>query len=61
MIGHKFSDGVGNYYDGRINKVSKNSPENNSETLINDHDKEIHEKDISPEKRPEIIDDLRLK
>ena len=43
-------------------RVSKNSKQNNSETFTNENDKEIpKERYISPEKRQEIIDDLRLK
>ena len=43
----------------RIVKVSKNSEQNNSETVINEHDKEIpKERYISPEERQKIIDDL---
>ena len=42
-------------------KVSKSSPQNNLETITNEHDKEISkERYISPEKRAKIIDDLRL-
>ena len=41
---------------------SKNSQENNSETVTNEHDKEIpKERYISTEERQEIIDDLRIK
>ena len=40
----------------------KNSQENNSKTVLNEHDKEIpKERYISPEERQEIIDELRLK
>ena len=43
-------------------KVSKNSQQDNSETVTNKNDKEIPLwRYISPEKRQEIIDDLRLK
>ena len=46
----------------RITKVSKNSQQNNSETVTNENDKEIpNERYVSPEKRQEIIGDLRLK
>ena len=45
-----------------MRKVSKNSQQNNSETVSNENDQEIpKERYISPEKRQEIIDDLRLK
>ena len=47
--------------DGRISKVSKTSPQNNSETFTNEHDKEIpKERHISPEGRQKVIDNLRL-
>ena len=43
-------------------KVSKNSQENNSETVTNEHDQEIpKERYISSAERQEIIDELRLK
>ena len=46
----------------RITKVSKNSQQNNSETVTNEHDKGIpKERYIFPEKRQEIIDELRVK
>ena len=41
-------------------KVSKNSQQNNSETVTNEHDKELS-KEKSPEERQEIIDELRLR
>ena len=51
-----------NKITNKITKVSKNSQQNNSDTVIDEHDKEISkERYISPEKRQEIIDDLRLK
>ena len=44
----------------KITKVSKNSQQNNLETIANDNDKEIHkERYISPEERQKIIDNLR--
>ena len=53
---------IGNKIANRITKVSKNSQQNNSETVTNENDKEIpKERYISPEKRQEIIDALRLK
>ena len=43
-------------------KVSKNLQQNNSETVTNEHDKEIpKERYISPEERQNIIDELKLK
>ena len=44
------------------NKISKNPQQNNSETVTNEHDKEIlKERYISPEERQEIIEKLKLK
>ena len=41
---------------------SKNSKQNNSETVTNEYDRKIaKERYISPEERQEIIDYLRLK
>ena len=55
-------DLIGNKIADTITKVSKNSQQNNSETVTNEHDKEIpKERYISPEERQEIIDELRLK
>ena len=55
-------DLIGNKIADRITKLSKNSQQNDSETVTNEHDKEIpQERYISSEKRQEIIDDLRLK
>ena len=43
-------------------KLQKISKQNNSETVTNEHDKEIpKERYISPEERQKIIDELRLK
>ena len=45
----------------RITKVSKNSQQNNSETVTNERDEKIHkERYISPGEILKIIDDLRL-
>ena len=50
----------GNKIANKITKVSKNSQQNNLETVINDNDKEMpKERYMSPEKRQDIIDDLR--
>ena len=44
-----------------MTKVSKTSPKNNSETVTNEHDKEIpKERYVSPKERQKTIDDLRL-
>ena len=54
-------DFIGNKIVDRITKVSKNSQQNNSEIVINKHDKEISkDRDISPDERQKIIDNLRL-
>ena len=54
-------DLIANKIASRITNVSKNSQQNNSETVKNQHDEEIP-KDIyvSPAKRQKMIDDLRL-
>ena len=50
-------DWIGNKIVNRITKVSKSLQQNNSETVTNEHNKEIpKEKYVSPEKRQEIID-----
>ena len=52
---------IGNKIAIRITGVSKNSQQNNSETVTNEHDKEIpKERYISPKQRQKIIDNLRL-
>ena len=44
----------------KIAKVSGGSPRNNSETITNEHDKEIpKERYKSAEERQKIVDDLR--
>ena len=54
-------DLIGNKNADKITKVSKNSQKNNSETVTNEHDKEIPRKRyISPRERQKIIDDMRL-
>ena len=45
----------------KITKVSKASPQNNSEKIINEHDKEIpKERSISPEEKEKNIGSMRL-
>ena len=42
-------------------EISKNSQQNNSETISNDHDREVpKESYVSPEERQIIINNLRL-
>ena len=54
-------DLVGNKIADRITEISKNSQQNNLETITNKNDKEIpEERYISPEERQKIIDDQRL-
>ena len=44
----------------KIEKISKNSQQNNSVTVTNENNKEIaKERYISPEERQKIIDNLR--
>ena len=52
------NDQIGTKIAHRITKVSKTSPQNNSETVTNEHDKNYLKKDIYFQKK--IIDDLRL-
>ena len=50
---------IGNKIANKIPGVSKNSPQNNSETVANEHDKEIPKgRYIFPEERQKIIDNL---
>ena len=59
--GETASSFISNKIADRITKISKNSLENNSETVTNKHDKEIPKaRYISPEERYNIADDLRL-
>ena len=53
LIGKKIAD--------RIMKVSETLPQNNWETITNEHDKEIPKENyVSPAKRQGIVDYLRL-
>ena len=51
------SDLIGNKIAHKITNVSKNSQQNNSETVINESYKEVH---VSPEKRQNIFAEMRL-
>ena len=54
-------DLIGNKIVNKITNGLKKLPENNSETVTSEHDKEISkERNISPQERQEIIDDMRL-
>ena len=54
-------DLTGNKIAYRVTKISRSSPQNNSETNTNEDDKEIpNEIYTSPEEIKKIIDDLRL-
>ena len=60
LISNKIADEVVKPYGGRITKFSKNSEQNNSETVTNERDKEIpKERYTSPEERQKNIDNLR--
>ena len=53
MIGKKITE--------KVTEISKTLQQNNSETITNEHDKEISkERYISPEDGQKVIDDLRL-
>ena len=55
-------DLTGNEIAIKITGVSQSLQQNNSETVTNEHDKQIpQERYVSPEKRQEIIDELRLR
>ena len=55
-------DLIGNKIANKITKAPQKLQENNSETVINETDKEIpKERYIPPEERQEIIDNLGLK
>ena len=61
LICNKIADTVTKPYDGKAMEVSKNSQQNNSETVINDNDKEIPKESYkSPETRQKIINDVKL-
>ena len=54
-------DLIGNKIADRITEVSRSSPQNNSETITNEHGREIPiERYIVPEERQKMIHDLRL-
>ena len=54
-------DLIGNKIADRITKLSKNLRHNNSETVTNEHDKEIPKgRYISPKERQKVIDNLGI-
>ena len=62
LTGNKIAKAIAESYDSKITKILKNSQQNNSESVTNEHDKEIpKEKYLSSEERQETIDELRLK
>ena len=50
-------DLISNKIASKIRNVSRSSPQNNSERITNEHDKE---RCISPEERQKILDNLTL-
>ena len=55
-------DLIGNKITSKITKVTRSSPQNNSEVVTNEHGKELPKgRYISPEKRQKIIDELTLR
>ena len=61
-IAEATGDLIGKKIANRNIKVSKNSQQNKSELVTNEHDEEIYkQRYIYPEKRQEIIDELRFK
>ena len=62
LTGNKIAKAIAESYDSKITKILKNSQQNNSESVTNEHDKEIpKEKYLFSEERQETIDELRLK
>ena len=54
-------DVIGNKIADKTLKVSKTLPQNNSEAVSDEHDKEMPKKDdISQDERPKIIEYMRL-
>ena len=52
---------IGNKIANKITNVWRSSPQNNSVTITNKHDKGIpKERYVSPEERQKVIGDLRL-
>ena len=52
---------ISNKIANKITNVSRNSQQNNSETVTNENYKEIpKERYVSPEERHKIIDEMRL-
>ena len=59
--GEATGDFIGNKFADKIAKISETSQQNNSETVTNKHHKEIpKERNIFPEERQKIINDLRV-
>ena len=55
-------DLIDNKIANKITQISKISQQNNSETVANNHDKEVpKERYVYPEERQEVIDELGLK
>ena len=60
-IAEATGDLFGNKIVNKTTRVPKNSQQNNSETVTNEHDRERHkERHIYPEERQEIIDEVGL-
>ena len=57
LICNKITNAVANSYDSKIMKFSRSSPQNKSETITSENDKERY---ISPAERQKIIDNLIL-
>ena len=52
-------DLIGSKIANKVTNVSRSLPENKSETITNEHDKEIpKERYVSPKEMQKIIDDL---
>ena len=61
-IGENISKNLSSKYERNFFIMLKRPQQNISETVTNEHDKEIpEERYVSPEERQKIIDELRLK
>ena len=60
LIGNKIADAVVNSFDCRFTKFLKKSPQNSSEIVKDEHNKEIPKEIYLQKKKQKIIDDLKL-
>ena len=59
LSGNRIADAVAKSHNSKNKKDSRSSPQNDLETITNEHDKETpKERYISPEERQKIINDV---